>query len=57
MEKEKVIKALENCIGVQPCKNCPYEKGYLNFPACAVDMFKDALAVIKELEDKVAKTT
>ena len=52
MEKEKVIKALENCIGCRPCKNCPYEKGYLNFPSCAVDMFKDALAVIKELEDK-----
>ena len=47
MEKEKVIRALENCIGSQPCKNCPYEKGYLAFPSCAVDMFKDALAIIK----------
>ena len=52
MEKEKVIKALETCIGCQPCKNCPYEKGYLAFPSCAVDMFKDALTVIKELEAK-----
>ncbi len=50
MEKEKVIKALETCIGCQPCKNFPYEKGYLHFPTCAVDMFKDALAIIKELE-------
>ena len=52
MEKEKIINALENCTGCRPCKNCPYEKGYLNFPNCAVYMFKDALAVIKELEDK-----
>ena len=52
MEKEKVIKALENCIGCQPCKNCPYEKGYLAFPSCAVDMFKDALKLIKEMEQK-----
>ena len=52
MEKEKVIAALENCIGCLPCENCPYEKGYLNFTSCAVDMFKDALAAIKELEAK-----
>ena len=52
MDKEKVVMALETCIGCQPCKNCPYEKGYLNFPGCAVDVFKDALAVIKELEAK-----
>ena len=52
MEKENVMKALENCVGCRPCKNCPYEKGYLNFPSCAVDMLKDALEVIKELEAK-----
>lgn len=52
MEKEKVISALENCIGCLPCENCPYEKGYLNFPSCAVELLKDALAVIKELEAK-----
>ena len=52
MEKEKVIAALENCIGCSPCENYTYEKGYLNFPSCAVELLKDALAVIKELEAK-----
>lgn len=52
MEKEKVIEALDNCIGCRPCENCPYEKGYLNFPSCAVELLKDALAVINELEAK-----
>lgn len=52
MDKEKIVTALETCIGCQPCKDCPYEKGYLAFPSCAVDMFKDALTVIKELENK-----
>ena len=52
MEKEKVIAALETCIGCLPCENCPYEKGYLHFPSCVVVLLKDALAVIKELEAK-----
>ena len=52
MEKEKVIASLDNCIGCRPCENCPYEKGYLNFPSCAVELLKDALAVINELEAK-----
>ena len=52
MEKEKVIAALENCIGCSPCENKKKKKGYLNFPSCAVELLKDALAVIKELEAK-----
>ena len=48
MEKEQVINALENCIGSHPCKNCPYENGYQNFPSCAVSLMKEALVLIKE---------
>lgn len=50
MNKEIIINALDNCIGSNPCKNCPYETGYLNFPACAVALMKDALKLIRELE-------
>ena len=28
MEKQKVIQALENCIGCRPCKNCPFDRWY-----------------------------
>lgn len=48
MEKEEIKKALSTCVGCNPCKNCKYENGFLNFPACAVDIMKDALALIEE---------
>ena len=57
MEAEKIKNALNNCIGSNPCKNCPYETGYLNFPACAVSLMKDALKLIFELESKLCKNT
>ena len=50
MDKETIKKALDNCIGSHPCKNCPYETGYLNFPSCAVSLMKDALQLILELD-------
>lgn len=56
MEKEQVKAALNNCIGVKPCKDCPYEKGFLNFPACAVEMMKDALVIIEQLEQSTNDT-
>lgn len=52
MEKEKVIKALETCIGCQPCKDCPFDRtvaGITNFPSCMVELQKEALAIINEL--------
>ena len=52
MEKEKVIAALENCIGCQPCKDCPFDRtvaGITNFPSCMVELQKEALAIINEL--------
>lgn len=52
MEKETIIKALDNCIGNNPCKNCHYETGYLNFPNCAVALMKDALKLIRDLSRK-----
>lgn len=57
MESEliKTKKALDNCIGCKPCKDCPYELGYLNFPSCAVSMMKDALKLIRDLENKGTK--
>ena len=51
MEKEKVIKALENCIGCRPCKDCPFDRtvaGITNFPSCMVELQKEALAIIRE---------
>jgi hypothetical protein len=53
MKKEKVIKALETCIGCRPCKDCPFDRtvaGITNFPDCMVELQKEALSVIKELE-------
>jgi hypothetical protein len=52
MEKEKVIKALETCIGCRPCKDCPFDRtvaGITNFPSCMVELQKEALAIINEL--------
>ena len=51
VESEKIKNALNNCIGSHPCKNCPYENGYLNFPSCAVLLMKDALDLIKQYEE------
>jgi hypothetical protein len=53
MEKEKVIKALETCIGCQPCKNCPFDgtvAGITNFPSCMVELQKEALDIIKNMK-------
>lgn len=51
MDKEMVKKSLKNCIGVKPCKDCPYEKGgFMHFPSCVVDLLKDALKTIEQLE-------
>ena len=50
MEKQKVIQALENCIGCRPCKNCPFDRtiaGITNFPSCMVELQKEALKIIK----------
>ena len=50
MEKEKVIKALENCIGCRPCKNCPFDRtvaGITNYPRGMVELQKEALKIIK----------
>lgn len=52
MEKEKVIQALENCIGCRPCKDCPFDRtvaGITNFPSCMVELQKEALAIINGL--------
>ena len=52
MEKEKVIMALENCIGCRPCKDCPFDRtvaGITNFPSCMVELQKEALAIINGL--------
>lgn len=49
-DSEIIKNALENCIGSHPCKNCPYENGFLNFPSCAVHLMKSALELIKNLE-------
>lgn len=59
MEKEKVIKALETCIGCRPCKDCPFDgtvAGITNFPDCVIELQKEALSVIKELEKGTACT-
>lgn len=51
MEKEKIVKALETCIGCQPCKDCPFDRtvaGITNFPSCMVELQKEALAIIRE---------
>ena len=52
MEKEKVVRALETCIGCRPCKDCPFDRtvaGITNFPSCMVELQKEALSLIKEL--------
>lgn len=50
MEKEKVVKALEACIGCRPCKDCPFDRtvaGITNFPSCMVELQKEALNLIR----------
>jgi hypothetical protein len=55
MEKEKIIKALETCIGCQPCKDCSFDRtvaGITNFPSCMVELQKEALNHIKNQNKK-----
>lgn len=59
MEKEKIIKALENCIGCRPCKDCPFDNtvsGITNFPDCMVGLQKEALSLIEEMESDMVYT-
>lgn len=55
MDKEKVIAALERCIGCQPCKDCPFDatlSGITNFPGCMVSLQKEALKLIHSLTEQ-----
>lgn len=53
MDQLTVITALENCIGNGPCKDCPFTSripGYTRFPDCMVELQKEALKIIKNME-------
>lgn len=54
MEKEKVILALETCIGGQ-CKDCPFKNGHLNFPTCVINLMKESLKLIKEFDKQTKR--
>ena len=49
IDREKVIKGLENCAIEQSCWGCPYCNGN---PTCQDDLCKDALELLKEQEAK-----
>lgn len=56
MKKEKVTKALEICIERRPCKDCPFDRtvaGITNFPDCMVELHKEALSLIEEMDDNM----
>lgn len=61
VDKEKIISALERCIGAHPCVGCPFEatlSGITNFPDCMASLQKEALKMIQELtETTVFKET
>lgn len=53
MDRLAVITALENCIGSGPCNGCPFDTsipGYTNFPDCMVQLQREALKIIKNME-------
>lgn len=48
---EEIKKWLEHCAGVNPCIYCPYSELSDFQYTCETELFKDALAYIKQLED------
>lgn len=50
--REKVIKGLEHCLSGDGCKGCPYSK---NESGCSFDSIRDAIALLKEQEQKTGK--
>lgn len=61
MDREKVIKALQNC-SVQNdvgCQGCPYfeERETYGHEWCTTSMAQDALALLKEQEEKIEQPT
>lgn len=51
MDKEKVIKGLECCNQVEDgCEACPY---YNDFNGCMLELREDALALIKEQQERI----
>lgn len=55
MDREKVIKGLEMCIKDIDCTGCPYENDCFapDDDPFGTIMMRDALALIKEQEDKI----
>lgn len=59
IDKEQIIKALENCNADGDCSVCPYERA--RFPdelECTEELHADALSLIRELteENEMLKT-
>lgn len=56
IDREKVIEGLEVCINRVPgkydCNKCPYE---IDGNYCEINLAKDALALLKEQDDEIAK--
>ena len=53
LDREKVIKGLENCIGQPKCKDCPWEECELEHEvvnSVPYGLMCDALALLKERE-------
>lgn len=47
---EEINKGLEHCAGFEPCIYCPYSELSDFQYTCETELFKDALAYIKQLE-------
>ena len=55
-DREKVIEAIENCIGKPKCRDCPwedcdYEHEVIN--SVPYGLMRDALALLKEQDDTI----
>ena len=56
VDREKVIEGLEHCSSGEGCRGCPYNKTESGH-ACLFDCVRDALALLKEQEERIGVLT
>lgn len=55
MKPKDVMRALECCSNDECSGVCPYDDGELNCDGCTTHLMKDALALLREKDTKIAK--
>ena len=55
IDREKLINALEGCLGYVPCNECPYKiRDDYTALKCRIDMMRDCLEALKEQQQWIS---